>query len=52
MRDRGGPITSNPYPDGSDEHRIWLRGDEIPNKEAGEHSTADGAVARDRADRS
>jgi hypothetical protein len=48
-RDRGDPITANRYPDSSDGHRIWLRGYEISDKEAGEHSTGDGAVAGDRA---
>jgi len=49
-RDRGDPITANPYPDGSNEHRSWVRGYEMADTEAGEHSMGDGAVAGDRAD--
>jgi hypothetical protein len=33
-RDRGDPVTANPYPTGSDEHRIWERGYRIPDAEA------------------
>ena len=33
-RDRGDPITANPYPADSDEHRIWERGYQIPDREA------------------
>jgi len=35
-RDRGDPITANPYPDGSDEHRTWERGYKMPDVEAEE----------------
>ena len=35
-RDRGDPITANPYPDGSEEYRIWERGYKMPDAEAEE----------------
>ncbi len=33
-RDRGDPVTANPYAPGSDEHRIWERGYTMPDEEA------------------
>ena len=33
-RDRGDPITANPYPADSDEHRIWERGSRVPDSGA------------------
>lgn len=42
--ERGDPITANPYPDGSAEHRIWRRGYERVDREAEETL---GAAARD-----
>lgn len=35
-RDRGDPITANPYPAGSDAHRTWERGYRMPDEEARE----------------
>ncbi|WP_449410487.1 Rmf/CrpP fold protein [Methylobacterium komagatae] len=34
--ERGDPITANPYPEGSTEHRIWTRGYERVDREAEE----------------
>ncbi|MEL6060006.1 MULTISPECIES: ribosome modulation factor [unclassified Methylobacterium] len=33
-RDRGDPVTANPYPPGSDAHRTWERGYRMPDEEA------------------
>jgi hypothetical protein len=33
-RERGDPIAANPYPEGSDPHRIWKRGYESVDGEA------------------
>lgn len=33
-RDRGDPVTANPYPSGSDAHRTWERGYHMPDEEA------------------
>lgn len=33
-RDRGDPVTANPYPADSDEARIWERGYRMPDAEA------------------
>lgn len=34
--ERGDAITANPYPEGSEEHRIWRRGYERVDREAEE----------------
>jgi len=39
-RERGDPITANPYPEGSDAHRTWERGYRMPDAEAHETSAA------------
>lgn len=33
-RERGDPVEANPYPEGSDPHRIWKRGYESVDGEA------------------
>ncbi|SDO24260.1 hypothetical protein SAMN05216360_11775 [Methylobacterium phyllostachyos] len=33
-RDRGDPVTANPYPPDTDAHRIWARGYRMPDAEA------------------
>ncbi|KQO66021.1 hypothetical protein ASG60_02810 [Methylobacterium sp. Leaf469] len=38
-RDRGDPLTANPYPEGSEEHETWARGWTVPDGEIG-HETA------------
>ncbi|MBP1182978.1 hypothetical protein [Methylobacterium sp. PvR107] len=35
-RDRGDPITANPYPPESDEHGTWERGYRMPDAQAQE----------------
>ncbi|MBE7197708.1 MAG: hypothetical protein INR70_07900 [Parafilimonas terrae] len=35
-RERGDPVDANPYPEGSDPHRIWKRGYESVDGEAAE----------------
>ena len=45
-RDRGDPITANPYPENSDAHATWERGYRIPDREGQEQaagSAIDGA---------
>ncbi|MBE7203963.1 MAG: hypothetical protein INR70_40075 [Parafilimonas terrae] len=39
-RERGDPITANPYPEGTDAHRTWTRGYQMPDAEARETSAA------------
>ena len=39
-RERGDPITANPYPDTSDAHGTWERGYRMPDAEAREATPA------------
>ncbi|MCJ2051174.1 Rmf/CrpP family protein [Methylobacterium sp. J-070] len=39
-RERGDPVTANPYPAGSDPHRTWERGYRTPDAEARDTSAA------------
>ena len=34
-RDRGDPVSANPYPEDSEEHAAWRQGWEMPDAEAG-----------------
>jgi hypothetical protein len=44
-RERGDPVTANPYPEGSDLHRTWERGYRMPDAEARENTAATGGGA-------
>ncbi|WP_419829470.1 ribosome modulation factor [Methylobacterium sp.] len=49
-RDRGEPLSANPYPEGSNEHRTWARGYRTPDHEASDpasdRQTEDGGRTR------
>ena len=34
-RDRGDPVTANPYPEDSEDYATWRQGWEMPDREAG-----------------
>lgn len=44
--ERGDPLTANPYPEGSPEHRTWKRGYERVDREA-EETLGDAAKDED-----